>query len=83
MNYQSANFGGDGNWNENVKKGLKVEVSLKIYMIFLSFVNIYVLRKIKKLKLYMLPPRRAAEVVECVRKYVDGSSQNLQSLSSY
>ena len=25
----------------------------------------------------------AAEIVECVRNYMDGSSQNLQSLSSY
>ena len=30
MNYQSANFGREASWNENVKKGLKVEVSLKI-----------------------------------------------------
>ena len=28
-------------------------------------------------------PIRAAEIVECVRKYMDGSSQNLQSLNSY
>ena len=31
----------------------------------------------------LLPPIRAAEIVECVRKYMDGSSQNLQCLSSY
>ena len=31
----------------------------------------------------LLPSIRAAEIVECVRKYMDGSSQNLQSLSSY
>ena len=24
MNYQSSNFGGEGSWNENVKKGVKV-----------------------------------------------------------
>ena len=30
MNYQSSNFGGEGSLNENVKKGLKVETSLKI-----------------------------------------------------
>ena len=35
------------------------------------------------IKLKLLPPIRAAEIVECVRKYMDGSSQNLQSLSSY
>ena len=28
MNYQSSNFGSEGSWNENVKKGLKVEISL-------------------------------------------------------
>ena len=31
----------------------------------------------------LLPPIRVAEIVECVRKYMDGSSQNLQSLSFY
>ena len=31
----------------------------------------------------LLPPIRAAEIVECGRKYMDGSSQNLQRLSSY
>ena len=31
----------------------------------------------------LLPPIMAAEIVECVRKYMDGSSQNLQSLRSY
>ena len=34
-------------------------------------------------KNYLLLPRRATEIVECVRKYMDGISQNLQSLSSY
>ena len=34
MNYQSSNFRGEGSWNENVKKGLKLEISFKIYMIF-------------------------------------------------
>ena len=32
---------------------------------------------------FLLPPKRAAEIVQCVRKYVDGISQNLQSLSPY
>ena len=30
MNYQSSNFGDEGNLKKNVKKGLKVEISLKI-----------------------------------------------------
>ena len=30
MNYQSSNFGGDESSIENVKKGLKVEIPLKI-----------------------------------------------------
>ena len=30
MNYQSSNFGSEESWNENIKKGLKVEISLKI-----------------------------------------------------
>ena len=30
MNYQSSDFGSEGSWNENIKKGLKVEISLKI-----------------------------------------------------
>ena len=31
----------------------------------------------------LLPPIRATEIVECERKYMDRSSQNLQSSSSY
>ena len=31
----------------------------------------------------LLPSIRASEIVECVRKYVDGISQNLQSLTPY
>ena len=30
MNYISSNFGSEGSWNENVKKGQKVEIYLKI-----------------------------------------------------
>ena len=30
MNYQSSNFGSEENWDEYVKKGLKVEISIKI-----------------------------------------------------
>ena len=40
MNYQSLNFGSEGSWNKNIKKGLKVEISFKIWMIFLSFLNL-------------------------------------------
>ena len=29
MSHQSSNVGGDGSWNGNVKKGLKVEIPLK------------------------------------------------------
>ena len=36
-----------------------------------------------RIKMKLLPPIRAAEIVECVRKYMDGISKNLQSLSSY
>ena len=32
--------------------------------------------------LLLLPPIRPAEIVEFVRKYMEGSSHNLQSLSS-
>ena len=53
MNYQSSNFGGEGGSNENVKKCLKVEIPLKIYMIFLSLVNLYVVQKSEKVKLYL------------------------------
>ena len=31
----------------------------------------------------LLPPIRVVEIAECVRKYMDVSSQNLQCLSSY
>ena len=30
MNYDSSNFESEGSWNENVRKGLKVEISFKI-----------------------------------------------------
>ena len=30
MNYESSNFGSERSWNENVKKGLEIEISLKI-----------------------------------------------------
>ena len=53
MNYQSSNFRGKGSWNENVKKGLKVEISLKIKMIFLLFVNLYLIQKSEKVELYL------------------------------
>ena len=36
-----------------LEKGLKVEISLKIYMIFLSFANLNVVQKNEKLKLYL------------------------------
>ena len=49
MNYESSNFGSEGNWNENVKKGLKVEIILKIQITFLSYVNS---QNIAKVKLY-------------------------------
>ena len=35
------------------------------------------------IKRKLLPPIRAAEIVECVHKYMNRSSQNLQSFSSY
>ena len=53
MNYQPSNFGSEGSWNENVETGLKVEISLKILIIFLSFVNLYVVQKSEKVKLYL------------------------------
>ena len=40
MNCQSSNFESEGSWNENVKKELKVEISFKIWTIFLLFVNL-------------------------------------------
>ena len=66
MNYQSSTFGSECSVNKNVKKGLKVEISQKIYMIFLFPVNtstrlmrlirlygLYVLQKSKKVKFYL------------------------------
>ena len=53
MTYQSSKFGGEGSWKKNVKKGLKVEISLKNLNDFLSFVNVYVIQKSKKVKLYL------------------------------
>ena len=53
MNYQSSNFGSEGGWNENLWKGLKVEISVKISRIFLSFVNLWVVQKSEQIKLYL------------------------------
>ena len=53
MNYKSSNFGGEGSWNENLWKGLKVEISLKISMNFKSFVNLLVVQKSEQVKLYL------------------------------
>ena len=30
MNYHISNFAGEGSWNENVKKDLKVEITHKV-----------------------------------------------------
>ena len=43
----------------------------------------WVKTKVEFFKVLFLSPIRAAETVECVLKYVDGISQNLQSLSPY
>ena len=40
--------------------GLKVEISLKIEMVFISFVNFRVSQKSEQIELYLLPPLRAA-----------------------
>ena len=40
-------------------------------------------RDFELIKNYLLPPIRAAEIVECMCNYMDGISRNLQSLSSY
>ena len=39
MKYQSSNFGSKGSYNENLCKALKVEISFKLEMIFVLFVN--------------------------------------------
>ena len=51
--YQSSNFGGEGSWNENLWEDLKLENSLKIYTIFLLFVNLYVDEKSEQVKMYL------------------------------
>ena len=38
---------------EMLKKGLKVEFSLKIQIIFLSFINLYDVQKSEKVELYL------------------------------
>ena len=51
MNYQPLSFASEGNWNENLWNGLKVEIPLKIQMNFLSFVNLHVVQRSKQVKL--------------------------------
>ena len=57
----------------------------KSFIINNILIVLLVINHIERLPLnnHLLPPIRAAEIVECVRKYMDGSSVNLQSLSSY
>ena len=68
---------------KNLWKGLKVEIFLKILIIFISIVNVRVVQKKVQVKLYLLPTIRAVEIAEFMCKYVDGISQNLETLSSY
>ena len=53
MNYQSSSFVGEESWNENLWKGQKVEIFLKVYMIFILFVNLNVVQKSEQAKLYL------------------------------
>ena len=45
MNYPSSSFVGKESWNENLWQGQQVKISLKIEMIFLSFVTLHVVQK--------------------------------------
>ena len=54
MNYQSLNFGVRRVERKNVKKGLKVEIVFKIYIIILSFVNLYVVQKEQESKIVFI-----------------------------
>ena len=38
MNYKSSSFGSEGSWNKTPCKGQKADISLKVLLIFLSFV---------------------------------------------
>ena len=53
MSYQSVKFRGKGIRNKNLWKSLKKEISFKIQMIFLSFVNLNVVQESKQVKLYL------------------------------
>ena len=50
MNYHYSNFGEEGSWNENLWKDLKVEISFKIQMSFLSFLNLRVVQNSEQVK---------------------------------
>ena len=49
---QSSSFAGEGRWNGNLWKGQGAEISYKIYMIFLPFVNLHNVQKNEQAKLY-------------------------------
>ena len=59
-----------------------VSVCLKTNVPFFENAHISKTKNCSNVK-QLLPPIRSAEIVESVRKYMDGISQNLQSLSSY
>ena len=51
MNYHSWNSGVEESWNENLWKSLKVEISLKIQIIFLSVFKLCIVQKSEHVKL--------------------------------
>ena len=54
MSHEPANFGGQGSWPLNLWKGLKVETTLKIWMIFLSFIDKMVVQFNEQVELHSL-----------------------------
>ena len=44
---------GDGIWKENLQKDLRVEISLEIPMIFLSFVNLSTVQRSEQVKQHL------------------------------
>ena len=57
-------------------------LSCLVYCVFHVPILTFVLSCFHASRDFLLPPISAAEIIECVRKYMNGNSQNLQSLSS-
>ena len=80
--WNKSDFQKNRNWVQ--KNFVLFKLNRSCYRNYLSLLRIPINScDVHVLHLSLLPPIRAAEILECVRKYMGGISTNLQGLSSY